>query len=123
MTAQITEWRPEQLESLAERITASPHVARLSEGPSGVVAAYLPGRRVPGLRIRPDGRLEVHVVMTWGSTVDQVEASVIEAFDEPDLLAGLFVEDIAPPGRDSRAIEETAGAPEATTSPSPGAAR
>lgn len=118
----MTEWSAEQLEKLSNRITASPRIARLSEGPSGVVAAYLPGRRVPGLRIRPDGRLEVHVVMTWGSTTDQVEASVVEAFDEPELLAGLYIEDIVPPEQDWRAIEESAGDPVVTASPSPGAA-
>lgn len=119
----MTEWSAEQLEKLSDRITASVHIARLSEGPSGVVAAYLLGRRVPGLRIRPDGRVEVHVVMTWGSTADQVEASVIDAFEEPELLAGLYIEDIVLPEQDSRSIEETAGDPVVTASPSPGAAQ
>lgn len=119
----MIEWSAEQLEQLSDRLTASPHVARLSGGPSGVVAAYLPGRRVPGLRILPDGRLEVHVVMTWGSTADQVEASVTEAFEQPELLAGLYIEDVVLPGQDSGAIEETTGDPVTAASPPRGAAR
>ncbi|MFP3900354.1 MAG: hypothetical protein ACLFXM_05840 [Acidimicrobiia bacterium] len=120
----MIDWSAEELEELSGRITASPHVADLSEGPSGVVAAYLPGRRVPGLRILPDGRLEVHVVMAWGSTADQVEASVVEAFERPEVLAGLYIDDIVLPGQDAGAIGTTSGRPVAAASSSPrGAAR
>jgi hypothetical protein len=97
----VTEWTAPELRELCSRVEASPHVARLSEGSAGVVAAYLPGDRVPGIRITSDGRLEVHVVMAWGATVDQVEADVSAVFDPPDTLAGLFIDDVAVPGEDT----------------------
>lgn len=101
----MTRWTASELRELCSRVEASPHVVRLSEGPAGAVAAYLPGDRVPGLRITSDGRLEVHVVMAWGSTVDQVEADVSAVFDPPEVLAGLFVDDLAVPGEAPEAIE------------------
>jgi hypothetical protein len=48
----------------------------------GVAAAYLPGERVDGLWCRSDGRLEVHVVMRWGTTVDAVEREVLAALGD-----------------------------------------
>ena len=80
-----------------EALLASPHISALSEGVFGTVASYLPGRRIPGLRVLPDGRLEVHVVMAWGSTVDDVEASLLRTFEDPGELAHLVIEDIAAP--------------------------
>lgn len=61
----------------------------------GTVATYLPGRRIAGLRVGDDDRIEVHLVMTWGSTVDDVEAGVIRALDDSTLLGSLFIDDIA----------------------------
>jgi hypothetical protein len=91
----VTSWTPEQLDELAAALLASPHISQLSEGVSGTVGSYFPGRRVPGLRVLPDGRLEVHVVMVWGSTVDDVEASILRAFDDPSKLAHLVIEDVS----------------------------
>jgi hypothetical protein len=70
---------PEVLRALAARIDAAPSVARRSGGILGTAAAYLPGERIEGLRIRDGYRLEVHVVMCWGSTVDDVEREVLDA--------------------------------------------
>jgi hypothetical protein len=97
----VTEWTPERLDGLAETLLASPHISALSEGVFGTVASYLPGRRIPGLRVLPDGRLEVHVVMAWGSTVDDVEATLLRTFDDPGELAHLVIEDVAAPANES----------------------
>lgn len=70
---------PEVLRSLAIRIDAAPSVSRRSGGLVGTVASYLPGERIHGLRVTDDGRLEVHVVMRWGNTVNQVEQDVLTA--------------------------------------------
>lgn len=107
----MTDWTASELRELCRRVEASPHVVRLSEGPAGVVAAYLPGDRVPGIRLTDDGRLEIHVVMAWGSTVDQVEADVSSVFDPPGTLAGLYIDDVAVPAEEPAAIESAAGSP------------
>jgi hypothetical protein len=91
----VTKWTPERLDALASALLASPHISSLSEGAFGTVASYLPGRRIPGLRVLPDDRVEVHVVMVWGSTVDDVEASMLRAFDDPAELAHLVIEDVS----------------------------
>ena len=79
----MTRWTPARLDELAGALLESPHIAALSEGTFGTAASYLPGRRIPGLRVLPDGRLEVHVVMAWGSTVDDVEAGLLRALEDP----------------------------------------
>lgn len=94
----MTAWTPECLDGLAARLRASPHIASLSGGPMGTIATYLPGRRITGLRVDRGDRVEVHVVMTWGSSVDDVEASVVGAFGDPTQLGNLFIDDIASPG-------------------------
>jgi hypothetical protein len=60
---------------VAGRVAACRSVARMSAGPFGEVATYLPGRRVPGVRIG-DGRVEVHVVACWGVSVPDLAAEV-----------------------------------------------
>lgn len=88
---------PEVLRALAARIDAAPSVARRSGGILGTAAAYLPGERIEGLRVRDRDRLEVHVVMRWGSTVDDVEREVLDAigplWDRP--AVDVVIEDIA----------------------------
>ena len=63
------------VDAVAERAVACPSVARLSPGPVGEVATYLPGRRVPGVRLGGD-RIEVHVVARWGVRVAEVADDV-----------------------------------------------
>lgn len=52
----------ELADAVAAAVLAVPGVARLHSGGFGEVATYLPGRRMPGVRIRPGG-VEVHVVV------------------------------------------------------------
>jgi hypothetical protein len=70
---------------LAAAVSACPDVVRLSRVTPGVhidgvsgdveVATYLPGRRVAGVRVRPDG-VTVRVVCRYGPTVDELAAQV-----------------------------------------------
>jgi hypothetical protein len=86
------------LRELARKIDAAPSVDRRSGGVLGTAAAYLPGERIEGLRLR-DNRLEVHVVMRWGSTVDEVEREVLAAAGsgwDPKKV-DLVIDDIALP--------------------------
>ena len=66
------------VDAVAERALKCRSVARISTGPFGEVATYLPGRRVPGVRVR-DGRLEIHVVACWGAEVPQLADEVRKA--------------------------------------------
>ena len=70
--------RPDVLRAIAANVDRAPSVARRTGGALGVAAAYLPGERIEGLRVRDD-RLEVHVVMRWGVTADAVERDVLSA--------------------------------------------
>jgi hypothetical protein len=62
-------------DAVAERAAGCRSVARLSAGPVGVVATYLPGRRIEGVRLA-DGQIEVHVVAWWGARVPDLAAEV-----------------------------------------------
>lgn len=73
---------------VAERAAGCRSVARLSGGPFGDVATYLPGRRVPGVRLADD-QVEVHVVARWGARVPDLVAEVWEAVGP--IVAGLPV--------------------------------
>ena len=66
------------VDAVSERALRCRSVARISTGPFGEVATYLPGRRVPGVRLR-DGRLEIHVVACWGAEVAELAAEVRKA--------------------------------------------
>ncbi len=59
---------------------ACPDVVGLSGGRFGEVATYLPGRRVPGVRVA-DGELQVHIVARWGPPLRQVAELVRHAVE------------------------------------------
>ena len=87
---------PELADTVAAAVAAVPGVAGLHPGPHGEVASYLPGRRVPGVRLRPD-RCEVHVSLVWGApvprTADAVRAAVQRLTGTP---VDVTVEDVLP---------------------------
>ncbi|MCU1426272.1 MAG: hypothetical protein JWL83_272 [Actinomycetia bacterium] len=98
---------PEVLRALAARIDAAPSVARRSGGVLGTAAAYLPGERIEGLRVRDGIRLEVHVVMRWGSKVDDVERDILEAIGSlwPPTAVDVVIDDIALSGTHERGTD------------------
>jgi uncharacterized alkaline shock family protein YloU len=55
-----------------------PSVVRLASGTAVEVATYLPGRRVPGVRL-DDGGIEVHVVARYGQPLPDVADEVRRA--------------------------------------------
>lgn len=65
-------------EAVAQAAAACPDVARLSEGVVAEFASYLPGRRVPGVRIDDEG-VEVHIVARWGRPLPEVGDAVVAA--------------------------------------------
>jgi len=65
-------------DEIAERVRQVQGVADLWGGVTGEVATYLPGRRVPGVRITPD-RVEVHVVIQGVRPLHDVAGAVRRA--------------------------------------------
>ena len=66
-------------DAIAAAALACPGVSGLRGGPLNEVAAYLPGRTVPGVRLAED-RVEVHVVARYGTVLptlaDRVRTAV-----------------------------------------------
>jgi hypothetical protein len=104
------------LRELAGKIDDAPSVERRAGGVLGTAAAYLPGERIEGLRLRDD-RLEVHVVMRWGSTVDDVEREVLAAAGtgwDPKKV-DLVIDDIALPDSANKTPAKKTGRARSTT--------
>lgn len=70
---------PDLAERVAAVATAVPGVLRLHPGPLGEVGTFLPGRRVAGVRVRPDAPVEVHVVVSLDADLRAVAADVHRA--------------------------------------------
>jgi hypothetical protein len=91
-------------DTIAAAVLACPSVADLSGGHAGEIATYLPGRRVTGVRIRPDDPLAhvvVHVIGRYGPTVAEIATEVVAAVHA---VAGpvpvrVGVDDLALPAR------------------------
>lgn len=65
-------------EDIAAAVHACPSVAGLSGGRFGYTGTYLPGRRVPGVRIDNDV-VTVHVIGVFGPPIVQIAAEVVVA--------------------------------------------
>jgi uncharacterized alkaline shock family protein YloU len=70
---------PDQADLVAAAVTAVPGVAALHGGMFGEVATYLPGHRVPGIRVNTDGVTEIHVTLLYGASVRDTAAMVRDA--------------------------------------------
>ncbi len=83
-------------DTVASIARAVPGVAGLHPGRFGEVATYLPGRRVPGVRIAPE-RIDVHVVVTPDAAVRDTAAEVRRrvAAALPGPAVDVTVEDVA----------------------------
>lgn len=94
----------DRLRALAARIDALPEVVRRSGGVADAVATYLPGDRLVGVRLR-GGAVEVHVVMRWSTTVDDVERAVVDAARAEGFAAvDLVIDDIEMPSSRPQAL-------------------
>lgn len=89
-------------DTVAALVLGCPAVAALSAGPFGAAATYLPGRSVPGVRVRPDA-VEVHVVARYGPPMSEVAAEIRRALSGRVLgrAVDVVVEDITDPAPDS----------------------
>jgi len=95
--------QPELADRVSDAVLAVEGVEDLHSGTFGEVATYLPGRRVTGIRIRPEAT-EVHVVLRWGAPV-RATADAVRAVAGP--LVGtpvhVFVQDVVDPVADRTA--------------------
>jgi hypothetical protein len=88
---------PELAEAIAAAVAGVAGVADLHGGMFGEAATYLPGRRVPGVRLN-DGDTEVHVSLLFGYPVRATADAVRNAV--AGLVAGpvhVTVEDVVRP--------------------------
>lgn len=87
-------------DKVAAAVTAVPGVHDMHSGRLGEVATYLPGRRVPGVRLTPEST-DVHVVLDWGAPVEGTAAAVRQAVRSLDLslpaAVDVVIEDVADP--------------------------
>lgn len=70
--------RADLVDALAAAVRAVPGVADLHAGVFGEVGTYLPGRRVAGITLGPEGA-QVHVTLVMGHPVREAAAQVREA--------------------------------------------
>lgn len=91
------------VDAVAAAVRGCPAVDDLDGGRLGGVATYLPGRRVPGIRIEPD-RIEVHVRGVWDQPVNLLAQQVRAAL--ATLNGGRIIDvvltDVADPGQARR---------------------
>ena len=86
------------VDALAGVVGALPGVSRLSSGVLPEVATYLPGRRVPGVRVTADD-VEIHVVARWGPALPELAQAVrtaVRPLVGPRTVT-VHVDDIEPP--------------------------
>lgn len=95
-------------EAVMRAVQAHPAVARLDGGAFGVVATYLPGRRIVGVRVpQDDSPLEISVVMRTGHRIPDAACDIRSLVRGivGDIPVDLTITDLAEPN------EETGSAP------------
>lgn len=87
------------VDAVHEAVSACPGVAGLGSGVLGAFATYLPGRRVPGIRVNP-AVIEIEVRVMWGPSAVGIARDIRTALAA--LVAGRRVDvtiaDIQLPG-------------------------
>ena len=105
------------VDAVAAAVRSCPAVDDLDGGRLGGAATYLPGRRVPGIRI-DDDRIEVHVRGVWGQPVgvlaDQIRTAL--AALSGGRVVDVVLTDVAEPGQARAQLPPPAG-PASTPTP------
>jgi hypothetical protein len=106
------------VDAVAAAVRSCPAVDDLDGGRFEGVATYLPGRRVPGIRISED-RIEVHVRGRWdqpvGLIADQIRG--VLATLNGGRLIDIVLTDVAEPGQARTQPALPAAQPDATAPP------
>ncbi|CAN5231852.1 hypothetical protein BH24ACT1_BH24ACT1_07170 [soil metagenome] len=92
MTATVGEIDADEI---ARIVQSCPSVARMAPGAAVEVATYLPGRRVPGVRLL-EGSVEVHVIAHYGRPLPEVADEVRRALtaETGDRPVAVFIDDL-----------------------------
>ena len=81
-------------------VLGCPGIAGLGSGQIGAMTTYLPGRRLPGLRVTPDC-IELEVRMVWGASAAEIGTAIRGAVAQlaPGHRIDVTVADIELPGQ------------------------
>ncbi len=114
------------VDAVHDAVVRCPGVAGLGSGQLGALATYLPGRRVPGVRVSPDG-VQIEIRTEWDAPARDVFRAIRAALAAvvPDRPVDVTLADIelpasaADPGLDlpELAASELTDAPELTAAP------
>jgi hypothetical protein len=87
-------------------VLACPGVAGLGSGMIGELATYLPGRRVPGIRVTPE-LVQLEICAAWGPSAQQIGHQIFTALADvvTDRPIEIAITDISPPVIASAALE------------------
>jgi hypothetical protein len=106
------------VDAVAAAVRGCPAVDDLDGGRLGGVATYLPGRRVPGIRIDGD-RIEVHVRGVWDQPVTVIAGQIRGVLTS--LTGGRIIDvvltDVAEPGHPAAQLSLPAAAPGSSATP------
>jgi hypothetical protein len=91
---------------IATAVQAARHIAGLDSGRYGEIATYLPGRRVNGVRIRPES-VTIGVIGRYPATATDIDACVRAAVGPLDRPLHVHISDLHIGGNHSRDIEAT----------------
>lgn len=78
---------------IATAVQADRHIAGLDSGRYGEIATYLPGRRVNGVRIRPES-VTIGVIGRYPATATDIDAGVRAAVGPLDRPLHVHINDI-----------------------------
>lgn len=100
------------IDAVATAVRGCPAVDDLDGGLLGGAVTYLPGRRVPGVRIA-DGRLAVHVRGRWNQPVAAIAEQIRQALAPltGDRPVDVVLSDIAEPGTERVGAGSGGGSP------------
>jgi hypothetical protein len=107
------------VDAVAAAVRGCPAVHDLDAGRLGGVATYLPGRRVPGIRVADD-RIEVHVRGVWDQPASLLAQQIRAALTT--LSGGRVIDvvltDVADPGQARERLPSSATGPAGAATPS-----
>lgn len=81
--------------AIAAAVSALPQVAGLHSGRFGEIATLLPGRRVAGVRVRPD-EITIGVTGRHPNTAAEIGTAVRTVVGRPDRPVHVAIGDLAP---------------------------
>ncbi len=91
---------------IAAAVQANRDVAGLDGGRYGEIATYLPGRRVSGVRIRPES-VTIGVIGRYPSTATEIDAGVRAAVGPLDRPLHVYIGDLHTGDKGSTTVDRS----------------